>query len=743
MTALFPDRPPSASPPTEHLEVVAGEVRFRSRDGRFTVLRATPRGRGQRGELTVVGDLGAVREGEVLRLRGRSEHHPKHGARFRVDAFAPVLPDGGEGLARYLGSGLVAGVGEALARRIVARFGDETLDVIDRDAGRLTEVDGIGRKRAAALADAVRARRREAETHAFLFGLGLGPARVRRLTERFGDATARVLRDDPYRLIEALPGVGWRTADRLGRTAGIAADDPRRARAAVLHALRRAATDDGHVFLPRSELVPAVEALGVAADRTGDAVDDLANAGLVVVDAGTGSPGSGDGPDGPPADRLYLADLHGAETEVAQRLGRLAGDASRGGRRRRRRLSDDLFVGLSDEQRAAVEATFANRVMVLTGGPGTGKTTTVRAVVAAHTAAGHTIMLCAPTGRAAKRLADAAGAPATTIHRALEWSPGARGFLRDEDRPLDVDVVLVDEASMLDLALARHLLRAIPRGTSLVLVGDVDQLPPVSPGPVLREVLRADVGITVRLGHVFRQAQESAIVRGAHAILGGALPDPSPAGRPGDGDLHYVAAAADHLPDRVLDVLRRVGPAYGLDPRRDVQVLAPMRKGPAGTTALNRALRHALNPNARRPDAPATGFLPGDRVMQLVNDYERNVFNGDLGEVTHLDAGTVYVRVDDREVPYEPDHLDGLALAYAATVHKVQGSEFPAVVVCATGGHHVLLSRALLYTAVTRARKLVVLCGERSAFAKASANGASARAHVALAERLRAALSDP
>lgn len=732
MKTLFADdAAPTSRRDQDRLEVVAGPVRFRSRDGRFTVLDARTREPRPR-DLTVVGDLGDIRPGERLRLRGRLEHHPRHGARFRVDAFAPVLPETRDGLARYLGSGLVSGVGEALARRIVDRFGDETLEVIDRDSGRLTEVDGIGRKRAAALREALRARRREVETHAFLFGLGLGPALVRKVLDRYREDTVRVLRDDPYRLIEDLPGVGFRTADRLGRRAGIDDDDPRRARAGVLHALRGAADEAGHVYLPRPELDVRAGRLGLPPGAVDGALDGLTRDGLAVVEGGDDDPAAAGAPS-----RIYAEELHAAELEVADRLRALADTAPPGGAAHRRRLAQDRFAHLSTAQQEAVEATFRGRLVVITGGPGTGKTTTVEAIVAAHAAAGRSLLLCAPTGRASKRLGDAAGHPATTIHRALEWSPAARSFGRDAARPLDIDLVLVDEASMLDLGLARHLLRAIPRGTSLVLVGDVDQLPPVAPGPVLREVLRGQLGVVVRLHRIFRQAQASAIVRGAHAILEGHLPTPSPAGQPSPGDLHFVPAQGASIPGRVLDVLGRMARAYDIDPRREVQVLSPMRKGPAGTQALNRALRERLNPHADQTTAGPTGLARGDRVMQLVNDHDRAVFNGDLGEVLRVEAGTTWVQVDDREVPYEPEHLDGLGLAYAATVHKVQGSEFPAVVVVADRSHHVLLSRALLYTAVTRARRLVVLCGERTAFARAAANGASGRVHTRLAERLQ------
>lgn len=716
----LPTDPPLADRRDAHLEVAVVGERWASDDGRFRVVEATarPTSAKEPEPVVLVGDLGTVSPGETLRVSGRFVDHPKHGRRFRVASFAPVTPTSREGLVRYLGSGLVPGVGEGLARRLVERFGDRSLDVIVGDTGRLTEVSGIGRKRADALAEAVRARRAEVESRAFLHGLGLGPGLVRRVLKRFGDDAVRALREDPYVVAETVPGVGFRTADRLGRTAGIAPSDPRRARAAVVHLLRTGA-DAGHVFLPARELLRGAAELGVGGDAVDAAIDGLADDGGVVRDG----------------DAVYAAPLFEAEREVAEDLRRRATAAHRAAPER---PPEAALEGLHAEQAAAVGATLAGRLVVLTGGPGTGKTTTVRAIVAAHRAADRRVLLCAPTGRAAKHLSAAAGAQATTVHRALEWSPAARAFTRDESHPLDADVVLVDEASMLDLALAQKLLRAVPAATTLVLVGDADQLPPVGPGPVLRELLASGVGAVARLRHVFRQAGESAIVRAAHAVLEGRLPEPSPPRTRGPGDVHFVSAPGDErLADRVLAVLKRAERSYGLDPRRDVQVLAPMRRGPAGTTALNAALRRALNPDAR-PDAPLS---PGDRVMQLVNDYDRGVFNGDLGEVHVVEGGTTLVRFDDREVAYDAEAADALTLAYATTVHKAQGSEFPAVVLVAVAGHHVMLTRPWIYTGLTRAKRLAVLCGERRAFARAVRNAESQATHSRLAARLREAPS--
>ncbi len=710
----------------EVLHVTVEDVVFRSDDGRFAVVRGTAEGApttagaasAHESSVTVVGDLGRVVPGEALRVRGRWTSHPSYGRRFSASAFTPVLPTTGKGVTRYLGSGLVPGVGPALAERLVARFGDRTLDVITSQSARLREVEGIGKKRAAAIARAVRERRDEAETLSYLHGLGLGPATAQRILKRYGESAARVMQEDPYLAAEQIAGIGFRTADRIGRAAGIADDDPRRAAGAVLHLLGRGA-EDGHVYVPLSVLVRGAVELSVPEERIAPAVSDLAARDLVVVED----------------DAVYAPPLHSAEVRVAGFLRALAERRPRPlGEAERARIARTVPSSLTETQRSVVVTSLEHGLVVLTGGPGTGKTTTVRAVVDAHEALGRRVLLCAPTGRAAKRMAEATGREARTIHRTLEWNPGTARFRRDERAPLEADLVLVDESSMLDVRLADSLLAAVAPGATLVLVGDVDQLPPVGPGQVLREVIRSEVAPVVRLREIFRQAQRSAIVRGAHAILGGRVPEQTPAGTKGEGDLFFVRATdPDALARRLVEVLRRLPEAYGFDPKRDVQVLSPMRRGPAGTARLNEILQAELNPGP----GPAGGLRPGDKVMQLRNDYDRDVYNGDLGEVRRAEGGVTYVDVDGREVQYTSEQLDALVLAYASTVHKVQGSEFPAVVVVLHSSHYVLLSRALLYTAVTRAKKLVVLVGDPRAVARAARNAETYRSWSKLVERLK------
>jgi exodeoxyribonuclease V alpha subunit len=713
MTELLPfaDR----ARPDEVVQGTVREVRFASADGRFAVLRIEREASAE--EISVVGDLSQLRPGEDARFRGRWEDHATYGKRFRALGWTPILPTTKAGVIRFLGSGLIPGIGKRLAKRLVASFGERTLDVIATESARLREVQGIGKQRAEAIAEAVRARRADAENLTFLHSLGLGPALSRKLLKKYGAKTSQVLLSDPYLAAEEVSGIGFRTADDIGRAAGIASDDPRRAAGAALHLVARG-LDDGHTYLPRSELRAGARRLEVPQELIDPAVDALASRAMLVCED----------------DRVYAPPLHRAEVRAAERFAALA--RPRSGRTDAVR-NLVLPAHLSELQQHAVKVSLESGLMVLTGGPGTGKTTTIEAIVGAHEALELRVVLCAPTGRAAKRMSATSKREAKTIHRLLEWNPRTGTFSRTASAPLEADLVLVDEASMLDLALARALLDAIPPHASLVLVGDVDQLPPVGAGQVLRELIRSERAPVVRLDRVFRQAQKSAIVRGAHAILGGRTPDPTPRGEKGPGDLFVVRASEpDEVIDRVLASLARIPSAYGLDPRRDVQVLVPMRKGPVGVERLNELMQAKLNPST---SARESGLRPGDKVMQLKNDYDREVYNGDLGWVQRVEDGVTYVEFDGGLRSYDKDELEALTLAYASTIHKSQGSEFPAVIVVLHGSHHVLLSRALLYTAVTRAKRLAVIVGEDRAIARAARTAGSSRAYARLAERIREA----
>ena len=705
--------------PQEPEEVVEGVVRdvlFRSDDGKFAVVRLEgDEETGPEDLQTAVGDLGQIAPGEHLRLVGRWTQHAVYGPRFRVASFTPTIPATEKGLIRYLGSGLIPGIGPALAGRLVDRFGRDTLDVIATQSGRLREVSGIGRQRAESIARAVRERRVEAETMSFLHALGMGPATAREIVRKYGADAPRVVRDDPYIVAEQIRGIGFRTADRIAESLGIAGDDIRRVQGGVLHLVGKA-VDDGHVFATREQIRTGLEQLDVPNDALYEALERLVARELVTLDG----------------EAVYPPPLHRAELEVARALSDLAN------RPRVTLPAKTHDPTLSETQRSAVEASLGTHLMVLTGGPGTGKTTTVRAIVQAHAALERSVALCAPTGRAAKRLSEAAGIEAKTIHRLLEWNPATGRFNRNAHSPLERDLILVDEASMLDVRLASQLLAAVPPNATLVLVGDIDQLPPVGPGQPLRDLIASRICTTVRLHEVFRQAQQSAIVRGAHAVLQGAMPERTPRGTKGDGDLFLIAETDPAaVVEKLVQALRRMSAAYGFHPLADVQVMTPMRRGALGTIKLNEVLQEAFNPSPTK-DASPTSFRRGDKVMQLKNDYDKDVYNGDLGEVHRIEGGVTYVRFDGREVQYGADELDAISLAYACTVHKVQGSEFPAAVIVLHNTHFMLLNRALLYTALTRAKGLVVLIGDPRAIARAAKNAHPYATNSKLLDRLRA-----
>lgn len=765
------------------LEVTVKQVLFRRVETNFAVLQTQLSATGE--SLTAIGPLAHIEAGEELSIQGAFSEHPVHGRRFRVNRFVPRIPGSREGIARYLASGLVSGVGPALAERLVERFGEQTLEVIARGDSAIEAVSGVGPQRAQALRKALEAKLGEAESLALLFAAGLGPNTAARVFRRYGQQTAALVHANPYRMAEEIAGIGFRTADQLGARVGIAGSDPRRVAGAVVHALRRAA-DDGHLCLPIETLRRGVEALQVDGEAVPLAVEALVHRGTVVVDA----------------DCCYLASLHNAERRTAFALAHLAAHPPQG---LRKECDEAVLSGLTERQRSAVSATLSTGLLVITGGPGTGKTTTVKAIVSLERSNGRRVLLCAPTGRAAKRLAEVTQCPASTIHRALEWSPASASFSRNEERPLEADLVLVDEASMLDIELADHLLAALPRTSRLVLVGDVDQLPPISPGQVLRELIDSGIAVVVALDQVFRQAQQSAIVRGAHSVLHGETPAwsrPESAPRPsaghagvqaaphqdapaisanptaetagsvdsrsdtreqgsssiryakgkaasastprGAGELFFVEAKeADQVASRLLATLHRIEAVYGFHPVRDIQVVTPMRKGLTGTERLNEILQRQLNahnaPSAKESSPSPPGRLwVGDKVMQLRNDYEREVFNGDVGEVVRIEGGSAYINIDGRQVQYDDDARRMLALAYVSTIHKMQGSEFPAVVVIVHRSHRILLSRALFYTAITRAKQLVVVVGDMTAVARAIQRRDESMHYSQLSRRLQA-----
>ncbi|MDW5327900.1 ATP-dependent RecD-like DNA helicase [Plantactinospora sp. KLBMP9567] len=727
------------------LEAVLERITYANEETGYTIARFATERTGP-DLLTVVGSLLGVQPGESVRLVGRWSSHPKYGRQFEVQSYTTVLPATVQGIERYLGSGLIKGIGPKMAERIVAHFGVDTLRVIEEDVGRLVEVPGLGPKRTKLIAAAWVEQQSIKEVMVFLQGVGVSTSLAVRIYKKYGDGSISIVRNEPYRLAADVWGIGFKTADTIARGVGIPHDSPQRVRAGIQYTLSEAA-DAGHCYLPEPNLVAdAAEILGVPVELVRDCLADLAADEGVVREA-VPNPGS----EGGTIPAVYLVPFHRAESALAASLLRLL-----------RHRSDRMpaFAGvdwakalawlrtrtgadLAPEQEAAVRLSLTSKVAVLTGGPGCGKSFTVSSVIKLAGAKGAKIVLAAPTGRAAKRMTELTGHPAATVHRLLQLRPGGDPT-HDRDNPIDADLVVVDEASMLDLILANKLVKAVAPGAHLLLVGDVDQLPSVGAGEVLRDVLGAESIPRVRLTKIFRQAQKSGVVVNAHRINAGQAPL---LGEYPDFFL-FPVDEPEATAELVVDIVaRRVPRKFGLRPR-DIQVLTPMHRGPAGAGSLNTALQQAISPYREGQPERRHGarvFRVGDKVIQIRNNYDKGaagVFNGTVGVVTELsvEERKLTVRTDEaEEIGYDFDELDELQHAYAITVHRSQGSEYPAVVIPVTMSSYPMLQRNLLYTAVTRARKLVVLAGSRKALGIAVRTAGTGRRHTALTHRL----SDP
>ena len=727
------------------VEGEVARVTFENRETGFRVIKLSVKGTADR--LTVVGTLPPLSVGAQVRVRGRMVTDAHHGPQLKAEGLTEIVPSTAKGVERYLGSGVVPGVGEKLAARIVETFGAATLRVLDEEPERLAAVPGLGKKRAERLVAAWNARRAERDVLVFLQAHGASPALAARIARRYGPQAIQIVKTDPYRLALDVSGIGFKTADRMAQGLGIARDSPERMQAAILQALLDA-TEAGHVCSPSAAVLSRAIALldlrqdapEATQDLLLEALQTLSGRDLVVVE-----PAASRG-----EDLLYLPRMHAAERRLALRVRELSFARVAplpGAAAAVAAFEAEAGVVLADEQRSAVFGASRAPVLIVTGGPGVGKTTVLKAILATFRASGLVVRLAAPTGRAAKRMTAATSVEATTIHRLLEFDPQRGGsFRRDARSPLEADAVIVDEASMVDLPLADCLFQAIAPGARLVFVGDVDQLPSIGPGAVLRDLIVSRVAPCVMLRTVFRQAAESQIVVNAHRIHDGLPPVSAKAGDP-RGDFFIIdRRSAEGATELITElVCSRIPRKFGMDPVRDVQVLTPMHRGAAGSHAINVALQAALNPRGEPLTRGLRVFRCGDKVMQLKNDYDRSVWNGDIGVVASVDPprGTLTVRFDDddegRIVTYEPGALDNLTLAYACSVHKAQGSEFPAVVLPLLTSHFVMLSLNLLYTAVTRGKRLVVLVADPRALTLALAQDRRDERGSRLAERIGSA----
>lgn len=741
------------------MDTLAGSVErvtYYNPENGYCVLRLRPEGgkppgMDREGLVTIVGNIAEISAGEFLRLGGHWVNHPKHGLQFQIETCEQTLPATTAGIRRYLGSGLIRGIGKRFADRIVAQFGEKTLEIIEQHPEQLLQVPDIGHKRVEMITRAWEEQKQVKEIMLFLHSYGISTNLAVKIYKQYNDQALNIVRTDPYRLARDIFGVGFKTADRIAQAMGLPGDHPSRIEAGIVFSLNEM-TNEGHVFTPLPTLVEkAIDLLGIDETLLPPAIQHLEQEGRVkqenlpsttLLNPSREDEGAkktikeSSPPYGTTA--IFLASLYHCETGLAKKIQALSVALPT-------RLSDmppsfvTLDTSLSEEQRGAIRTALSHPVSILTGGPGTGKTTCLKALIAAMELGRKRYALASPTGRAARRLSEAAERPASTIHRLLGYKPG-QGFKHNDENPLQVDLLVVDEASMLDVQLAYHLAQAIQPGTHLLLVGDVDQLPAVGAGDVLRDLIASGVAPVTRLSTIFRQLTGSHIITNAHRINEGKLPVFHEDSR----DFYlFPAEKPEEAAQWVQDVVcERIPRKFGLDALRQVQTLAPMYRGPAGVDALNKRLQDALNPaSPRKPEKSLFGqvFRLGDKIMQIQNNYDKDVYNGDIGFLVDVDAveQKLWAEFYGRKVEYEWNETDQITLAYAVSVHKSQGSEFPAVVLPLLTAHYMMLQRNLLYTAITRAKQLCVLIGNKRAISIAVHNDKVMHRNTTLDWRLK------
>ena len=686
--------------------------------------------------ITVVGNLATASAGESLALSGEWVNNPQYGRQFKIEGYETVLPATVVGLRKYLGSGMIKGVGPVMAARIVNKFGMDTMDVIEQTPEKLREVQGVGKKRVNTIKEAWAAQREIKNVMLFLQSNNVSTAHAVKIYKTYESDAIPIVRENPYRLADDIYGIGFKTADTISQNLGIAPESPYRVMAGIKYVLSHKA-DDGHVFLYRDELLAACEEiLELPSDVIEEGIAELVAKEEIIFE------------NTPEGEAIYLAPFYYAEMGVTNAVSRLLqtpADSVAVGfvDRSIDRLEKQMGIHFAANQREAVKTALTAKVMLLTGGPGTGKTTTTIGMLHLFGALEKRVLLAAPTGRAAKRISETTGREAKTIHRLLEFSPQDNGFKRNQDNPLEADVVIIDEMSMVDLILMNNLMKAIPPNATLIMIGDVDQLPSVGAGNVLTDLIASEQVTVVTLTEIFRQAQESYIVTNAHRINRGDFPQTT---GPANRNFFFIE---EEDPDRAADLIcdlvgKRLPKHYGYHPMDDIQVLCPMRRGTVGSENFNKRLQEILNDSTEETIRGGRNFRVGDKVMQVRNNYDYEVFNGDIGRITEVDFvdKLVTIQFPEKHVAFDMADLNELVLAYGITVHKAQGSEYPAVVIPLMTQHYLMLQRNLLYTGITRAKELVVLVGTKKALGMAIRNNKVVERNSFLAERLRGVLRD-
>lgn len=699
------------------LRAVIEHITYQNQENGWSVMKAKVKGYSDL--VTLVGSMLEVPVGTVLLAEGQWKTNGKYGQQFQVETYEEVLPATIYGIEKYLGSGLIKGIGPKFARAIVNRFGADTLNIIDNDIQRLHEVLGLGKKRVEKIADSWEKQKDIKEVMVFLQGYNVSTAFAAKIYREYGKDSIAKVKENPYQLADDIWGIGFKTADGIAQKMGYAKNDLRRCRSGILYTLN-ALADEGHVYSEAEQLVAEAQKLLEADEQPiRDALAEMIEAKDLIADS----------------DVLYLPPFFHAENGSARRLRQLLNENAieKSGSPLNLNSGGD-GIQYDDVQLDAIRMAVDSKVMVLTGGPGTGKTTTTQGIIAAFNALNLKILLAAPTGRAAKRMTEATGLEAKTIHRLLEYSP-MDGYKRNDENTLEGDALIVDECSMIDILLFYNLMKAIPSNMRLIFVGDIDQLPSVGAGNVLRDIIESAQIPVVRLTRIFRQAQTSRIVMNAHAINAGRFPDIS---NGKDADFFFIKETDENIADTIVNLVKnRLSRAYGYAPK-DIQVLTPMQRSDAGAVILNQKLQEALNPTGASLQRTGTNYRQGDKVMQIRNNYDKSVFNGDIGHISSVDTEdrSLTVSFDGREVVYDVTELDELTLAYAVTIHKSQGSEFPVVVMPVTMKHFVMLQRNLIYTGITRAKKICVLVGNVRALSYAVRNQKVTARNTKLKERL-------